>query len=613
MGNVIDLIRYKATIEADDKKFSSGMDNAGSKVEKLKGKTSKLTKFLKVSLVAGLAAAGASLVAMGKKSMETADKFDKMSQRTQMSTDRLQELDYIASQNGTSMDVLEKSMNKMNKSMGDAMNGSKKQADAFSKLGVSITDTNGNMRDSGQVWDETMKKLQGMENESERNALAMDLMGKNAIDMAPMLNMSGDAMDDMAQKAHDMGMVMGEDSISAGVQLTDTIDTMKRSLGGMANQLGAKVLPLVNTFLQGVLQYMPQISNVVGSVFGVIGRVISMAIGIIKGLINTFEEMATSNGDSFNKIRDKITSTLLVVKQFISTFIAVATQIWKKYGTDIMAVISFAFNNIKTIINAALIIVTNIIKIFTAFMKGDFEGLKNALITIVKTIWRTIKSVFSNYIEGLKGILKIAASAFLRLAKHIMGMLWDGFKSVWKSIKGWFGDSFTSIVDKIEGFKEDFKTAGEDIIGKLWDGIKEKWKDLKGWFSDSITWLKDKLTFWDNGKEKMNKRDVESSSRSSSYSYRGYSVPQYDVGTPFVPSDQLALIHKGEAIIPAKYNPFKNNRSKLSNSGSKNSSVQSNTYHIAKVEFPNVRNQQDIENAFSNLPLKARQIVTSRG
>ncbi|GAA4419945.1 tape measure protein [Acidovorax lacteus] len=38
----------------------------------------------------------------------------------------------------------------------------------------------------------------------------------------------------------------------------------------------------------------------------------------------------------------------------------------------------------------------------------------------------------------------------------------------------------------------------------------------------------------------------------------GYTVPKFAVGTNYVPHDMLAMVHKGEAIVPAPYNPAAN-------------------------------------------------------
>ena len=40
----------------------------------------------------------------------------------------------------------------------------------------------------------------------------------------------------------------------------------------------------------------------------------------------------------------------------------------------------------------------------------------------------------------------------------------------------------------------------------------------------------------------------------TAFSKIGFNVPSYDVGTDYVPRDQLAMVHEGERIIPKKYN-----------------------------------------------------------
>ena len=95
----------------------------------------------------------------------------------------------------------------------------------------------------------------------------------------------------------------------------------------------------------------------------------------------------------------------------------------------------------------------------------------------------------------------------------------------------------------------------------------------------------------------------------------GRNIPRYDVGPPFVPNDGLAFIHKGEAVIPAKYNP-NNPANKGGATIGTPSEITENHYHISTVEIRDVREFDDfvrkLTNTVKNLPLVATQYVHRR-
>ncbi len=96
---------------------------------------------------------------------------------TGIATDKLQEYMYAAELVDVSTETLTKSMAKQIKSMKSVHDGSKTMAAAYDALGVSVTDSNGDLRDGDTVYWELIDALGKVENETERDALAMQVAG----------------------------------------------------------------------------------------------------------------------------------------------------------------------------------------------------------------------------------------------------------------------------------------------------------------------------------------------------------------------------------------------------------------------------------------------------
>ena len=211
------------------------------------------------AIVGGATAAASGLTALATSSAATADNVDKMSQKIGVSREAYQELDFICSQSGMEVDKLQNGMKSLVSAMDGAASGTSSNIEQFNKLGISVTDANGNMRSSEDVMWETFSALQGMENQTEKARLATELFGKSGTELMPLLNGASGSIDEMKQKAHDLGLVLSDESIDAGVSLTDTMDQMKRSLSGVVTRLGAELMPILQQVCQAVIDYMPQI------------------------------------------------------------------------------------------------------------------------------------------------------------------------------------------------------------------------------------------------------------------------------------------------------------------------------------------------------------------
>ena len=162
-GNELD----DAGNNADD--FGEEIEDAGDGAEKAGGKFEKLGSVCKtagVALGAAFTAVSAAAVSAGKALAEMsvagaayADDVLTVSTQTGIATDKLQEYMYAAELVDVSTETLTKSMAKQIKSMNSAANGSKSYAEAYEKLGVSVTDSNGHLRDSDTVYWELIDAL----------------------------------------------------------------------------------------------------------------------------------------------------------------------------------------------------------------------------------------------------------------------------------------------------------------------------------------------------------------------------------------------------------------------------------------------------------------------
>jgi len=155
-------------------KTGKDADSAGGKFEKL----GSVVKGIGVAMGVAFAAIGTAAISAGKAlvdmTVEAAAYADEMltqSTITGMSVESLQAYSYAADLVDVSLDTLTSSMSKQIKSMSSAREGTGAAAKAYAKLGISVTDAHGELRDGEQVYWEVIDALGKVTNETERDAL----------------------------------------------------------------------------------------------------------------------------------------------------------------------------------------------------------------------------------------------------------------------------------------------------------------------------------------------------------------------------------------------------------------------------------------------------------
>ena len=234
------------------------------------------------AIVAGAAAAGAGVAKLATNSAAAADEIDKMSQKIGLSKAGYQEWSYVLGQNGMDISSLQMGMKTLVTQMDGVVSGSKTSIEMFDKLGLSVTDANGALKDQETMMNEVMLALADMPNGTEKARLATELFGRSGAELMPMLNQGSEAMVELTQRAHDLGLIMSDEAVNAGVVLGDTMDDVKKSLGMVATELGVQLMPLVQQVLNWVIKNMPTIKKTVSDVMTTVGTLIRAITPIVQ-------------------------------------------------------------------------------------------------------------------------------------------------------------------------------------------------------------------------------------------------------------------------------------------------------------------------------------------
>lgn len=208
-----------------------------------------------LALAGGFAAVAAAIVkvekamiSMTKESAAFADNIITLSMQTGQSTQQLQEFAYATELIDVSVDTLQGSLTKLTNNMQDTMNGTGNAKDSFDALGISVTNADGSMRSANDVFYETIDALGKVKNETERDAMSMDIFGRSAQDLNPLIIQGSKTLKAYADEAHNMGYVLDDEALSALGAVDDAYQRLQKTQEGVKNQLAVEFAPYLEEF-----------------------------------------------------------------------------------------------------------------------------------------------------------------------------------------------------------------------------------------------------------------------------------------------------------------------------------------------------------------------------
>ena len=348
------------------------------------------------------AAVTAAIGALTVKSGKWADDMNTMSKVYSIGTRELQQYSAAADLVDVSVETIAKSHVKLEKNMLSAANGSKNQAAAFEALGVSVTNADGSLRDGDAVWQDTIKALGSMENETERDAYAMQLMGRSAAELNPLIEDGGKTYKQVSDTMAKYGLdFIDQETLDQANQFNDALDMMK-AVGMVAfQQLGTqlaaylapameKVVDLVGRLAQWFSNLSPRTQAIIAGIAAVVAVVSPLLIGLgkVSFAISSIMSLMATLGPAIVGI----SGTLLPIIAVIGAVVAWGVILYKNWDTIKAKAIEFkdqvvaTFNNFKTQVTTT------------------FNNIKTAIVTPIQTAINTVKGI----IDRIKGWFPIS-------------------------------------------------------------------------------------------------------------------------------------------------------------------------------------------------------------
>lgn len=283
LGDVVNGLTSKLGIQLPDS-MKSSMNAMGS------------LDASSLALAGGFAAVAAAIVkvekamiSMTKESAAFADNIITLSMQTGQSTQQLQEFSYATELIDVSVDTLQGSLRKLTNNMQDTMNGTGNAKASFDELGVSVTNAvDGSMRSANDVFYETIDALGQVKNETERDAMSMDIFGRSAQDLNPLIIQGSKTLKAYADEAHNVGYVLDDEALSALGAVDDAYQRLQKTQEGVKNQLAVEFAPYLEEFYGDATQGVKDLGKATKD----------------SGIVDAFGMLLETVGDILNPMSD---------------------------------------------------------------------------------------------------------------------------------------------------------------------------------------------------------------------------------------------------------------------------------------------------------------------
>lgn len=401
-------------------------------------------------------------------------------------------------------------------------NPTDKAASQMEALGVSVYDSEGNMRSLNDILGDLNASMDGMTSQEKANIISQifnktDLSAVNAL-----LANTGDTWDELQQS------IVNSDG--AAQQMADTqldnlsgqLTLLKSALEGLAISFGEILMPMVRSAVEKIQAFVDKLNGmsdaqketilkiaalaaaigplliVLGKTISTVGTTMKTFSSLTKGVAKLGVKIAGSSSSitSLGSALGAVAGPVLAVVAIVATLVAAFKHLWDT-NEEFRAAITGIWEGIKTKfeefgqaiterLNALGFDFQNIVEV----LKSIWDGFCSMLAPVFEAAFSLISTVLGTVLDVIVGILDVFIGLFTgnwsqmwNGITEIFSGIWNGITSVFSTVLemlkevadvflGWFGTSWNEVWTGISTFFMNIWNGIVAFFTGIWESIK---------------------------------------------------------------------------------------------------------------------------------------------
>lgn len=400
---------------------------------------------------------------------EFGDNIDKTSQKIGISAEAFQEWDYVFNRSGADINKLQTGMKTLSGVITDATAGSEGAVNKLSAVGISIEEI-GNLSQEDQLA-LVISRLQEMGSGAERTAAASDLLGKSAVDMAAVLNMSASDTQVLIDEAHEYGMVLSDEGVAASAAFEDSLLKMSNTAAGVGNSIMASLMPSLTQMMDGMSDLIAGkaggASAIADGLTNMLSGITSAVPAIMEAFTAIIEALLPEIPGMLQQIMDAV---IQVLPQLLTSLMGILPDLIAGIANLIVMVASHLSEIIMPLVDAIPTIIPAIISGLITALPAIIEGLLTLVTAIVEqlpTIAQQLIDAMPMLIEQLVPALVASAPQLIAGAVQLVGALVAAQPQIIASLIASIPTIVQSLVDALVAAWPGFITSVQGLLDRV--------------------------------------------------------------------------------------------------------------------------------------------------